>query len=118
MCLCGSKKRSADCPIAILFKKGKPGTYLVRNCSIPIISRCCLFKQHHITAKIFLLLLVYLYRFHHMKLGDLGYIRVRNDIAIYITPSFLLVNNLFFIPVIHSYFIKTGRIIADKNELV
>jgi len=65
-----------------------------------------LLEQHHISTKILFLLLVNLNRFHHVKLRELGYIRVRNNITINITPTLLLEYYLLFIPVEHPHFIQ------------
>ena len=64
------------------------------------------------------LLLVNLYRFHHVKFGEAGLISVGDNIAIHITPFILFEDNLLFIPVEHTNFIKTACLITDKNKLI
>jgi hypothetical protein len=90
---------------------------LVRSACIPVVASC-LFEEHYITTQVLFLLLIHLYWFHHMELGEFGDIGVRDDIAIYIAPLFLLENDLPFVPVVHPYFIKAGSIVADEYKLV
>src|SRR6187431_2491974 len=86
---------------------------------------CCIciffpnfFKHHHITAKAFLLLLIYLQCFEHMVFGKTGSISIGNDVSINISPQMFFVKNLSFIPVEHPHLVKSGTGIANKNKLV
>src|SRR5262245_18095338 len=49
---------------------------------------------------------------------ELRDIRVGYNISINIAPSFLLEDYLSFIPVKHSYFIKPGSNVTNKNKLI
>ena len=53
-----------------------------------------------------------------MKLRELWYVSIADNITINFAPFILAEDNLSFLPVIHPYFIQAGSIIADEDELV